>query len=263
MKFQNAADLKDFLDNQVDRFNNSNFIDADPISIPHQFSRKEDIEIMGLWAAVMAWGQRPTILAKCKQLIQLMEGAPHQFIIDHKPSDLKPFENFKHRTFNGTDALYFIHFLRFVYQKYASMEDAFFQTNIAENQTIESCLIGFKRLFVSLPDYPARSGKHISSPAQNSACKRLNMFLRWMVRSDDKGVDFGIWKQIKPCQLICPCDLHVERVGRLLGLLHRPKPDWQMALELTENLRQFDDQDPVKYDFALFGLGIDKYFDVK
>lgn len=218
---------------------------------------------MGLWAAVLAWGHRPVILAKCKQLIQIMDGTPHQFITNHKASDLKPFERFKHRTFNGTDALYFVHFLRYVYQKHGSLEDAFCHVLDDENQSVESGLIGFKRLFTSLAEYPARSGKHISSPAQNSACKRLNMFLRWMVRSDNSGVDFGIWNKLKPSQLICPCDLHVERVGRHLGLIRRPKPDWQMALELTENLRQFDSEDPVKYDFALFGLGVDKYFSLK
>ena len=263
MQFQNTDDLKDFLDAQVDRFNRPEFIEADPISIPHRFSKKEDIEIMGLWAAILAWGQRPTILAKCRQLIQMMDGSPHQFITSHKPTDLKPFEHFKHRTFNGTDALYFIHFLRFVYQKYGSLESAFCEATSPDYQTIEAGLIGFKYLFTSLPDYPNRTGKHISSPNQNSACKRLNMFLRWMVRSDDKGVDFGIWKQLKPSQLICPCDVHVERIGRLLGLILRPKPDWQMAIELTENLRQFDAEDPVKYDFALFGLGVDKYFNIK
>lgn len=257
--FQKPRELKEFLDFHADRFNRAEFIEADPVSIPHLFSRKEDIEIMGLWAAILAWGQRATILAKCRELVTLMGGAPYAFIKDHSPGDLKPFEKFKHRTFNGTDALYLIHFLKHTYTILPSLEDAFILEG-AGATTVEPYLAHFKDRFVSGPDFPHRTGKHISSPRQNSACKRLNMFLRWMVRSDDRGVDFGIWKRIRPSQLVCPCDVHVERVARRLGLIQRPKPDWKTALELTNNLRLLDPNDPVRYDFALFGLGVDHHF---
>lgn len=213
---------------------------------------------MGLWAAVLAWGQRVTIINKCKELIQLMDHAPYDFIKNHKEKDLKRFLNFKHRTFNATDTLYFIEFFRYYYSSHLSLEEAF----ISKNKTPDMGpgLIAFHELFFSLEDYPHRTKKHISTPARNSACKRLNMFLRWMVRKDTKGVDFGIWKKIKPSQLICPCDVHVERVGRKLGLITRKQVDWQTAVELTENLRKFDAADPVKYDFALFGMGVEGRF---
>lgn len=258
--FKTETELRDFLDEKVDRFNRPEFIEHDPVSIPHLFSRKEDIEIMGFWAAILAWGQRTTILSKSRELVDLMDGAPFQFITQHRETDLKRFGRFKHRTFNETDTLYFIQFFSHIYSEYGSLEWAFTLGIPEIDLTVETALNQFRNRFTSLEFFPSRTGKHVSSPAQKSACKRLNMFLRWMVRTDDRGVDFGIWKSLKPAQLICPCDLHVERVGRLLGLIERTKTDWQMAMELTENLGKLDPEDPVKYDFALFGLGIEKYF---
>lgn len=215
---------------------------------------------MGLWAAVLAWGQRKTIINKCKELIQLMDNAPYEFVLHHKEKDLKKFLSFKHRTFNPTDTLYFIEFFKHYYSRHASLEDAFVKSLPKDAPHIGPGLAGFHEIFFSLEYFPGRTKKHISTPARNSACKRLNMFLRWMVRKDDKGVDFGIWNKIKPALLVCPCDVHVERVARKLKLIKRKQMDWQTAVELTENLRQFDPHDPVKYDFALFGLGVENKF---
>jgi uncharacterized protein (TIGR02757 family) len=250
--------LKAFLDFKVAQYNRPDFIKNDPVSIPHLFTRKQDIEIMGFWAATLAWGQRITIINKCKELISLMDGAPYDFIINHEEPDLKKLLHFKHRTFNDVDTLYFISFFRHHYSNYASLEDAFIAATDAN--TVENCLNYFRSYFFSLPDYPYRTKKHVSSPSQKSTCKRLNMFLRWMVRKDNCGVDFGIWNKIKASDLIMPCDLHVDRVARKLKLIDRKQTDWQTAIELTGRLREFDSQDPVKYDFALFGLGIEEKF---
>ena len=254
--------LKDFLDSKVEQYNQPGFIAHDPIVIPHAFSLKQDIEIMGFWASILAWGQRKTIIAKCRELADLMDGSPYQFITGHRETDLKRFLAFKHRTFNATDTLYFIEFFRQHYSVSDTLETAFLAPGYREHETVEQCLNHFRSYFFSLPDFPLRTRKHISSPLQKSACKRLNMFLRWMVRRDDKGVDFGLWSNIRPDQLVCPADVHVERVARSLNLVSRRQSDWQMALELTRNLRQFDDLDPVKYDFALFGLGVEEKFAV-
>lgn len=252
-----SPELKSFLDEKVIQYNQPGFIENDPISIPHQYSKKQDIEIAGLFSATLAWGQRVTIIRKCKELFQLMDNDPHQFIIGHKEKDLKRFLDFKHRTFNPTDALYFIEFLRWFYKQFDSLESAF---DVRGNEeTIENGLIRFQKLFFSLDDHPRRTRKHISSPERKATCKRMVMYLRWMVRDDNKGVDFGIWKTIRPSQLICPCDVHVDRVARKLKLIKRKQTDWQTALELTKNLRKYDPVDPVKYDFALFGLGIERW----
>jgi uncharacterized protein (TIGR02757 family) len=252
--------LKDFLDEKVDLYNRADFIPLDPISIPHQFSRKQDVEIAGFFAATLAWGQRVTIINKCKDLLSMMDNTPYDFMRNHTLSDLKPFEKFKHRTFNATDALYFIESLSTYYKKHNSLENAFVgtQEQILKNPEfpIEAGLINFHNTFFSLRDYPKRTIKHVSTPARKSACKRLSMYLRWMVRHDDKGVDFGIWNKISPSQLVCPCDVHVERVARKLKIISRKGMNWQTALELTTNLRKLDAEDPVRYDFALFGLGI-------
>ena len=245
--------LKTLLDEKVDQFNRPDFIANDPISIPHLFTKKQDIEIAGLFAATFAWGQRKTIINKCKEFLSLMDFSPHDFILNHKENDLKAFLSFKHRTFNATDALYFIYFLNHYYSKHDSLEKAFYINN---NFNIKEGLINFHNLFFSLEDAPLRTKKHVSTPIRKSACKRLNMFLRWMVRKDDHGVDFGIWEQIKPADLICPCDVHVDRVARQLKLIKRKQTDWITAEELTNNLISFDSEDPVKYDFALFGIGI-------
>jgi uncharacterized protein (TIGR02757 family) len=252
-------DIKRLLDERVVRYNQSGFIANDPICVPHAFAKQQDIEIAGFFAAVLAWGQRKTIINKSFELMQLMDNAPHAFILGHQEEDLKRLTSFKHRTFNTTDTLYFIAFLKHHYERYESLEMAF-TNGKAYTQSIEESLNHFFSYFFSLPYATKRTEKHIASPARKSACKRLNMFLRWMVRKDDNGVDFGIWKHILPAQLICPCDLHVDRVARKLGLITRKATDWQTALELTEQLRAFDPEDPVKYDFALFGLGIEEQF---
>lgn len=257
-KNQHWHDLKNFLDAKVDQFNRPGFIELDPISIPHQFKKKQDIEVSGLIAAVLAWGQRVTIINKTKDFLGRMDNSPHDFLLNYKLKDLKQFKNFKHRTFNETDALYFIEFLSQYYKKNLSLETAFAISRTDEH--VGNGLVNFHRLFFSLEDFPSRTKKHISTPERKSACKRINMYLRWMVRSDNNGVDFGIWKNISPSQLICPCDLHVERVARKLKLIKRKQMDWQTAIELTTNLRKLDANDPVKYDFALFGLGIMEKF---
>lgn len=257
MKRQKAHhQLKSFLDEKVEQFNRPDFIVNDPISIPHMYTLKQDIEIAGLMSAVLAWGQRITIIRKCKEFMQWMDNSPYQFIIHHKEKDLKRFEAFKHRTFNGTDALYFIAALQSIYSKYPSLEEAFVVP--VTDATIERGLIRFHHLFFNLAHHPHRTKKHLPTPERKSTCKRINMYLRWMVRDDKRGVDFGLWKNISSSQLVCPCDLHVDRVARLLKLISRKQTDWLTALELTENLKKFDPQDPVKYDFALFGLGIEE-----
>ena len=263
-----SENLKAFLDAKVAQYNRPEFIENDPVTIPHMFSGKQDIEIMGFWAATLAWGQRVTIIKKCKELITLMDGAPYDFIINHKEPDLKKLLQFKHRTFNDIDTLYFIAFFKQHYERFESLEDAFVTPRgplkvERKGQAVEAYLNHFRSYFFSLPDFPHRTKKHVSSPSQKSTCKRLNMFLRWMVRHDDNGVDFGIWNRIKPADLICPLDLHVDRVSRKLNLITRKQTDWQTAVELTERLLEFDPNDPVKYDFALFGLGIEERWGVQ
>jgi uncharacterized protein (TIGR02757 family) len=258
--------LRAFLDTKVAQYNQPGFITNDPISIPHLFTKKQDIEIMGFWAATLAWGQRVTIINKCKELISLMDSAPYDFIMNHEEIDLKKLLYFKHRTFNDIDTLYFIALFRWHYENHESLEDAFIpnktvmlsDSEASADEPIEKYLNHFRSYFFSLPDFPHRTKKHVSSPSQKSTCKRLNMFLRWMVRKDNCGVDFGIWNRIKPSELIMPCDLHVDRVARHLNLIQRKQTDWQTAVELTQRLREFDPNDPVKYDFALFAMGIEE-----
>jgi uncharacterized protein (TIGR02757 family) len=283
--------LAEFLDAKTAEYNRPAFIASDPISIPHMFGKRQDIEIAGFLAAIFSWGNRTTIIRKSRELMQLMDNSPHQFIMGHQGSDLKRMLDFKHRTFNATDLLYFIAFFRHHYTHHDSLEDAFLRTDLtlrpvvpiksrpgttssssASRSSVPAAprphaalpaapgLAAFYPYFFSLEDAPPRTRKHIASPEKNSSCKRLNMFLRWMVRQDDQGVDFGIWKRISPSALICPLDVHVARVARRFGLLTRTTTDWQAALELTDHLRTFDRSDPVKYDFALFGLGVMEKF---
>ena len=251
----NNALLKEFLDEKVDLYNRPEFIELDPIQIPHQFNKRQDIEIAGFFAATLAWGQRKTIIAKGKELMELMNNTPHDFILHHKSHDLKRISRFKHRTFNSTDLLYFISFFKDFYSKNNSLEEAFINSN-RKSLLMKDSLTQFHDLFFSLEHLPQRTRKHVATPARKSACKRINMFLRWMVRNDNRGVDFGLWKKISPAQLICPIDLHVERVARKLKLIKRNSVDWETAIELTNSLKKFDPSDPVKYDFALFGLGV-------
>jgi uncharacterized protein (TIGR02757 family) len=265
--------LKSLLDEYVERFNRADFITDDPISIPHRFSKPQDIEITAFWTAILAWGQRKTIISSANRLFEYMDNAPYDFIKNHQEIDRKRFEAFKHRTFQPIDALYFLEFLQQFYQKQDSLETAFAR-HLSDNEdigdikwdignpskkntpSVATALIGFHKDFFDLPDVPHRTRKHVSTPLSKSTCKRLCMFLRWMVRRDNCGVDFGIWQTIKPAQLLMPLDVHVERHARRLGLLERPQTDWQTVLELTENMRRFNADDPVKYDFALFGMGI-------
>ena len=245
------ADLKSFLEEHYERYNQPGFIELDPISVPHRFTIKQDIEIAAFFAATLAWGQRKTIIKKCLELLDYMDNAPYNFITGHEESDLVPFTNFKHRTFQPTDVLYFLSFFKEYYKNHTTLEDAF------AGITVRDKLVNFRKTFFRHEFVPDRTKKHLSSPETNSACKRTNMFLRWMVRKDNKGVDFGIWNTISPSILVCPYDVHVQRVARKLGLVKRTQADWKAAIELTENLKKFDQQDPVKYDFALFGLGMD------
>ncbi|WP_329905218.1 TIGR02757 family protein [Porphyromonas pogonae] len=248
----NPNELKSLLDYHTEVSNNIRFIEKDPISIPHLFTSKQDIEISGLFAAILAWGQRSTIIAKCNELMQRMDNSPYNFIKHHSEADLKNLLGFKHRTFNDTDLLYFINFLKTHYSKYNSLENAFLlESNCF---TMENALNKFSNYFTTSSYFPTRTRKHIASPERKSACKRLNMYLRWMVRKDHKGVDFGVWSRIPGKALICPIDVHVERTARALGLIRRTAIDWQTAIELTNNLRIFDPNDPVKYDFALFSI---------
>jgi uncharacterized protein (TIGR02757 family) len=248
--------LKEFLDKKVLEYNRPAFIKNDPIAIPHLFTQKQDIEIAGFFAAVFAWGNRVTIIAKSKELMQRMDNAPFAFIKDHSTKDLQRLKKFKHRTFNEDDLFYFVEFLQQHFLRHNSLEAAFFP--IPELDTGHG-LTHFKKYFFSL-EHLKRTEKHISSPLQKSTCKRLNMYLRWMVRNDNKGVDFGLWKHTSPSQLICPIDVHVARVAKNLGLLKRKQVDWLAAMELTEALRKLDKDDPVKYDFALFNLGVIEKF---
>ena len=253
----------------VDKYNQPSFIKNDPISIPHLFNKKQDIEIAGFFAAIFSWGNRITIINKSKELLERMDKSPYEFIRNGTAKDLKKLSGFKHRTFHEDDLYYFIEFFRRHYKKFDSLEEAFIPPLIPEKgfelacrsgrDQVEQALNHFKKYFFSF-GHLKRTEKHIASPAQKSSCKRLNMFLRWMVRNDHKGVDFGIWHNFSPAALICPLDVHVARVARKLNLLHRKQNDWQAATELTKALCNLDNQDPVKYDFALFNLGIDGKF---
>jgi len=253
-----SLDLKDFLEEKYDKYNRLDFIESDPVSIPHQFSKKEDIEIAGFLAATIAWGQRVTIINNANKMMKLMGNNPHDFVMSAKPKDLKRFDEFVHRTFNGVDAMFFMKSLQNIYKNYGDLQNAFSPTSKSD-ETL-SAISNFRKIFFSI-DHPHRTGKHVSNPTENSSAKRLCMYLRWMVRNDKRGVDFGIWdKKLLPSQLMCPLDVHSGNVARKLGLLKRTQNDWKAVEELTACLRKFDAKDPVKYDFALFGLGVFEKF---
>jgi len=257
-------EIHTLLDQKVKQYNHIDFIGKDPICIPHLFTKQQDIEIAGFFAAIFAWGNRTTIINKSKELLERMDNAPYAFCIGHGDADLKKLLGFAHRTFKDTDLLYCIEFFKQHYSKNESLETAFFKTGSIDSKnelnTVEKALIHFQDYFFSLEEVPARTKKHIASPATGSTCKRLNMFLRWMVRADKQGVDFGVWKSISPAALIIPIDVHVARVSRGLGILKRTQTDWQTAIELTNYCRTLDAKDPVKYDFALFSLGVIEKF---
>ena len=250
--------IKQQLDHYYLLYNQPDFILNDPVQIPHLFSKPQDIEIMGFFAAILAWGQRITIINNCKKLITVFDNAPYDFILNHSDSDLQKCEKFVHRTFNDTDLLSIIAFLKTIYQKDHTMEFAFSAHLSVKDKTVEKGLNGFRKQYEESSTYVKRTGKHIANPLAGSACKRINMFLRWMVRQDTNGVDFGLWKGIHASQLVCPLDLHVINIATRIGLLQNPKSDWKTAVLLTDKLRKFDKNDPVKYDFALFGMGVNK-----
>lgn len=245
--------LKKLLDKAVKKYNHKSFIDPDPISIPHQFSSLQDREFIGFWIAMLAWGNRTTIINSGKRLVELMDGAPYDFVLNHKEKDRKRFESFKHRTFQFTDSLYFLGFFQQYYQQHKSLEDAF----CLENSNMKIRLEAFHDFFFSLRTAPKRTRKHVATPSRGSSCKRLNMYLRWMVRTDKSKVDFGHWKKIKPPELMIPYDVHVQRVALKLKLVSRKQADWKAVEELTNRLRELDPKDPIKYDYALFGMGLE------
>ena len=246
-------ELKVFLDQKAELYNTQDFIKSDPISIPHRFSKKRDVEITGFLMATIAWGNRKSILTSGERLLNILQYEPYDFIIHHTEKDLKACEGFVHRTFNELDLMYFLYALKKVYSKYESLEDAFIFHK--QDTDLQTAISNFKKEFLSF-DAPKRTFKHISDPLKNSAAKRLNMMLRWFVRQDEKGVDFGIWKNIKPSELSCPLDVHSGRVARQLKLLKRKQNDAKAVAEMDKNLRKLDPNDPVKYDFALFGIGV-------
>jgi uncharacterized protein (TIGR02757 family) len=248
--------VKDFLDESYLKYNSCAFIENDPVSIPHLFSKKEDIEIAGFLAATIAWGNRKSIINNALKLMNWMDGAPHTFILNHSKKELKPFEKFVHRTFNGSDCLFFIRSLKNIYENHGGLEKTFNADSAGEFR-LKQRIINFRQIFLEV-DHFSRSEKHLSNPAQKSSAKRLCMFLRWMVRKDRMGVDFGIWKNVGMSELCLPLDVHTGNVSRTLGLLQRKQNDWQSVEEITSVLRSFDAKDPIKYDFALFGLGVDK-----
>ncbi|CAM3941736.1 MULTISPECIES: TIGR02757 family protein [Flavobacterium] len=251
------TELKEFLDEKVVLYNNPDFITSDPIQIPHLYSLKEDIEISGFLAATIAWGNRKMIINNAKKLMDIMGNSPYDFVMSHSENDLEKLENFVHRTFNSIDAVTFIKSLQNIYKNHNGLENVL-SKNIKNNSTQKS-ISEFKKVFFEIP-HQQRTTKHISDPLNNSAAKRINMYLRWMVRNDKKGVDFGIWKSIPTSSLSCPLDVHSGNMARKLGLLSRKQNDAKALLELDTNLRLLDSNDPVKYDFALFGLGVFEKF---
>jgi len=253
--------LEEFLEQKVHFYNQPSFIENDPVAIPHLFTQKEDIEIAGFLTATLAWGQRVTIIGKSHDLLNRMENAPFAFITNASEKEFGFLSTFVHRTFQGEDCNYFLHALQQIYKNEGGLETAF-TAGYLNNQSIKESIHHFRELFFGF-EHLHRTRKHVPDPMTGSAAKRINMYLRWMVRNDGNGVDFGIWKNINPAHLMCPLDLHSGRVARQLGLLTRKQDDWQAVEELTANLRTFDASDPVKYDFALFGAGVNEKFNTK
>jgi len=245
--------LRNFLDEKVDKYNRLDFIEFDPVSIPHQYHSKEDIEIAGFLTAVISWGNRTSILRSAKRMMELMGNSPYDFILHHRDRHLRKIDGFVHRTFNGTDLLTFIEGLEFLYRGQNGLEGIF--TEYKTRDSLQPAIHKLKQEFFSVP-HLERTRKHLPDPLAGSAAKRINMFLRWMVRRDGRGVDFGLWKSISPSTLSCPLDIHSGHVARKLGLISRKQNDSRAVSELDSVLREFDIHDPVKYDFALFGLGI-------
>ncbi len=248
---------KEFLEELVDRYNCSDFIADDPISVPHRFTNRNDIEIAGFLSATIAWGNRKSIVKNCSRMMTLMDNAPEDFVVNSTEAELLHLGDFVHRTFNGADFIYFIKALKNIYLNHGGI-GLFFEKCYSESQDIRVCLSKFHDIFFEI-EHPDRVRRHLSSIDKKSACKRMNMFIKWMVRKDDSGVDFGIW-DIPSSALYLPLDVHSSNVGRMLGLLTRKQNDWKAVEEITASLRKFDANDPVKYDYALFGAGVNKFF---
>jgi len=249
------TNLKEFLDEKYNQYNTPQFIETDPIQIPHRFTRKEDIEISAFLTATIAWGNRKMIIRNADRIVRLLDNEPYDFVVNASENEIESLSNFVHRTFNVVDLQFFIKSLSNIYTKHDGLEAIFskYPTDIPKT------LVNFREIFFEIP-FPERTSRHVSNVAKNSAAKRLNMFLMWMVRKDNRGVHFGIWKKIKPSVLFLPLDVHTGNVGRKLALLTRKQNDWKAVAEITGNLREFDVVDPVKYDFALFGLGVFEKF---
>jgi uncharacterized protein (TIGR02757 family) len=250
---QNTKDLKDFLDEKVSQYNNPTFIELDPIQVPHSFTRKEDIEIAGFLSAIISWGNRTSIVKNAKRMVGFMGNSPYDFILNHEDRHLKQIDGFVHRTFNSDDLLTFIEGLKHLYLQKNGLEGIFSQYQTKDS--LQPAIHELKREFFTVAHLD-RTRKHLPDPLTGSAAKKINMYLRWMIRKDNKGVDFGIWESISPSILSCPLDVHSGNVARKLGLLTRRQNDAKAVKELDSILREMDSQDPVKYDFALFGLGI-------
>ncbi|NKI25058.1 TIGR02757 family protein [Arenibacter sp. 6A1] len=250
-------ELKEFLDAKVIQYNLPEFLESDPIQIPHLFSLKEDIEISGFLTATIAWGNRKSIITNANKMMELMDSSPYDFVMNHQTSDLEKLQGFVHRTFNGDDLTFFVRSLNNIYKHHHGLEDVF--SKATDTLPLQAAISNFKSVFFEIP-HPPRTTKHISDPSKGSAAKRINMFLRWMVRDNTTGVDFGIWKKLAPSQLSCPLDVHSGNVARKLGLIKRKQNDAKALAELDTNLRKLDPMDPVKYDFALFGLGVFEKF---
>ncbi|OEY71170.1 TIGR02757 family protein [Salegentibacter salarius] len=251
------SELKSFLDFKAEQYNTPEFIATDPVQIPHHFSKKEDIEIAGFLTATIAWGNRKSILKNANRLMEMLDRSPYDFILNHSENDLENLSGFVHRTFNEIDLIYFISALKNIYKNHGGIETVF--TENAEKESLQPAIHEFKKIFFEIP-HPPRTPKHVSDPLKNSAAKRINMYLRWMVRDDKAGVDFGLWKKLNASQLSCPLDVHSGNVARKLKLLKRKANDAKALAELDTSLRKLDASDPVKYDFALFGLGVfEKY----
>lgn len=251
------SELHALLEEAYKKYNKPSFITDDPISIPHSYSVQQDIEIAGLFAAILAFGQRKVSIRKTKELLQLMDNAPHDFIVNHKEEERKAFIHFVHRTFQPQDAIHFIYKLQKIYRSYNSLDQMFAHFDVKnDGNKVEASLNQFHDFFFSEETDSQRSKKHLPCPRKKSTCKRLNLFLRWMVRKDNSGVDFGLWNSLNSRDLLMPYDVHVERLAKHYGLVSRKARDWKAVVELTSNLRQFDKEDPVKYDYALFGQGV-------
>ena len=249
----NQAELKDFLEAKVIQYNTFDFIEPDPISVPHRYNLKEDIEIAGFLAATIAWGNRTMITKNGHRMMDLMGDSPYDFVMNHDEYQLERLESFVHRTFNADDFKHFIFALKQIYTNHNGLESIF--TKHQTEDSLQPANQQLHNMFFEIPHLD-RTKKHVANPSNGSVSKRINMYLRWMIRNDNEGVDFGLWKSISPAKLSCPLDVHSGNVARKLGILNRKQNDTKALLELDTSLRLLDEKDPVRYDFALFGLGI-------